>query len=118
MKMNYYVVGTNDMEAAATFYDALFEGTEVTQLRPSDRMIYWLGADFAFAVARPFDGEPATRGNGTMVGFDVGSDTEVARFHARAIALGGTCAGEPSQKGPRFSGYIRDLDGNKICLSD
>jgi predicted enzyme related to lactoylglutathione lyase len=26
MKMNYFVVGTNDMEAAAAFYDALFEG--------------------------------------------------------------------------------------------
>jgi predicted enzyme related to lactoylglutathione lyase len=63
MRMNYFVVGTNDMEAAAAFYDALFEGAEVKQLRPSDRMIYWLGADFAFAVARPFDGNPATRGN-------------------------------------------------------
>jgi catechol 2,3-dioxygenase-like lactoylglutathione lyase family enzyme len=118
MKMNYHVVGTNDIDAAAAFYDRLFEGAEVTQLRPSDRMIYWLGADFAFAVARPFDGQPATRGNGTMVGFSVGSEAEVNRLHALALALGGTCEGNPCRKGPRFSGYVRDLDGNKICLSD
>jgi len=116
MKMNYFVVGTNNLEAAIEFYDSIFEGTGVNRVPSTERMTYWLGEDFAFAVAIPFDEEPATNGNGTMVGFGVGSTDEVIRIHKKAIELGGTCEGEPKQKGPRFSGYVRDLDQNKICF--
>lgn len=118
MKMNYFVVGTNDMQAAQAFYDQLFAQSGLPRMSPSDRMTYWLGEGFAFAVALPFDTKPATNGNGTMVGFCVGSDQEVKRLHRLAIDLGGTCEGAPNQRGPRFSAYVRDLDGNKLCLSD
>lgn len=117
MKMNYFVVGTNDMGAAKSFYDALFAQSGLQTMSPSDRMTYWLGEDFAFAAAIPFDTKPATNGNGTMVGFAVGTPEEVKRMHALAIELGGTCEGAPSQRGPKFSAYVRDLDGNKLCLS-
>jgi predicted lactoylglutathione lyase len=118
MKMNYFVVGTNDLAAAKTFYDALFAQSGLESMSPSDRMTYWLGDDFAFAAAIPFDAKPATYGNGTMVGFCVGGKEDVRRMYALAIELGGTCEGAPDQRGPRFSAYVRDLDGNKICLSD
>ncbi len=118
MKMNYFVVGTNRMDAAKAFYSALFEQSPLQCVSPTDRMTYWMGDDFAFAIAKPFDGQPASNGNGTMVGFSVGGQDEVKRLHALAINLGGSCEGEPNQKGPKFSGYVRDLDGNKICLSD
>lgn len=118
MKMNYYVVGTNDMDASKVFYDGLFEQAGLQGMSPTERMTYWLGEDFAFATAIPFDTKPATIGNGTMVGFSVGSEDEVKRLHALALKLGGTCEGAPNQRGPKFSAYIRDLDGNKICLSD
>ncbi len=118
MKMNYFVVGTNDMNASCKFYDAVFEQSGVTRVTPSDRMTYWLGEDFAFAAAIPFDEQPATNGNGTMVGFSVGSIEEVKRLHQLVIDLGGRCEGEPNQRGPRFSAYVRDLDGNKLCFSN
>ncbi len=118
MKMNYFVVGTNDMHASTKFYDALFYGLGLHRVAPSDRMTYWLGEDFAFATARPFDEQPATTGNGMMVGFSVGSSDEVKRLHHLAIDLVGTCEGAPDQRGPKFSAYVRDLDGNKLCLSD
>ena len=118
MKMNYFVVGTNDMNASTTFYDALFEQSGLNRLAASDRMTYWLGEDFAFATAIPFDGQPASNGNGTMVGFNVGSIEEVRRLHKLAIDLGGRCEGAPGQRGPRYSAYARDLDGNKLCFSD
>jgi len=119
MKMNYFVVGTNNMEAAASFYDSLFTQTEFNQVLATDRMTFWQGKDedSAFAVAIPFDEEPATNGNGVMLGFSVGSKDEVRRLHKKAIDLGGTCEGEPNQRGPRFSAYIRDLDKNKVCFS-
>jgi len=118
MKMNYFVVGTNDMHASQAFYDAFFEGTGLQIMSPSDRMTYWLGEGFAFAVAIPFDEMPATNGNGTMVGFCVGVREDVERMHSLALELGGTCEGAPNQRGPKFSAYVRDLDGNKLCLSD
>lgn len=118
MKMNYFVVGTNDMKASTKFYDSLFKESELNQVSASERMTYWLGDDFAFAVAKPFDGEQASNGNGTMVGFNVGSVEEVKRLHKKAIDLGGANEGDPGQRGPRFSAYIRDLDENKICFSD
>lgn len=118
MKMNYFVVGTNDMAAARGFYDGLFASAGIEGVPVSDRMTYWLGADFAFAAAIPFDEQPASIGNGTMVGFCVGDSGDVTRLHARALELGGTCEGAPGQRGPKFSAYLRDLDGNKLCLSD
>jgi len=61
-------------------------------------MTYWLGEDFAFAVALPFDENPATNGNGTMIGFSVGTSEDVIMLHKKAIELGGTCEGEPNQR--------------------
>ena len=118
MQMNYFVVGTNDKTASKRFYDALFAQEGLDSVTPNDRMTYWLGKDFAFATAEPFDGNPATCGNGTMVGFSFGTNEAVRALHALALELGGTCEGPPGQRGPRFSCYVRDLDGNKLCFSD
>ncbi len=118
MKMNYFVVGTNDMDASKAFYDALFEHSGLQCFSPSDRMTYWMGEDFAFATAIPFDTRPASNGNGTMVGFCVGQQDDVERMHGVALKNGGTCEGRPNQRGPKFSAYVRDLDGNKLCFSD
>lgn len=118
MKMNYFVFGTNDMRASKAFYDRLFAGAGLQTMQPSDRMTYWLGEGFAFAIATPFDEAPATNGNGTMVGFSVGAKEDVEKMHDLALELGGTCEGAPGQRGPKFSAYVRDLDGNKLCLSD
>lgn len=116
MKMNYYVVGTNDKKAATSFYDALFEESDFDQLLSNERMTYWQSKDFTFAVALPFDEQAATNGNGTMVGFNVVSADEVKRLHQKVIDLGGKSEGEPNQRGPFYSAYARDLDKNKISF--
>ena len=116
MKMSYTVLGTNDMEAAVSFYDSLFENTDLNHVFATERMTFWQCETFAFAIAIPFDEEPATNGNGTMIGFDVGSSDEVTRLYNKAIELGGVCEGETGQRGPRFSAYVRDLDRNKLCF--
>jgi len=117
MQLNYVVVGTNHMPAATQFYDRLFTQADLNRVSPTVRMTYWLGPDFAFAAAIPFDENPATHDNGTMIGFGVGSAQEVKRLHTLAIELGGACEGEPKQRGPRFSASVRDLDRNKMCFS-
>lgn len=117
MKMNYFVVGTNDKDAATQFYDAFFAEFGVPQVMSNHRMTYWQNESFAFAVAIPFDENPASNGNGTMVGFALGSVEAVKRLHEKVIEWGGSCAGEPGQRGPVFSAYVRDLDNNKLCFS-
>ena len=116
MKASYIVLGTNDMAAAVAFYDDLFADTALNQVHADHRMTYWQCDALAFALALPFDGEPATNGNGTMIGLDAGSNDEVEQLYVKALELGGTSEGEPSQRGPYYSCYVRDLDRNKLCL--
>jgi catechol 2,3-dioxygenase-like lactoylglutathione lyase family enzyme len=117
VQMNYFVAGTNNMAAAIAFYDQIFSHFGVAQAARTERMTYWLGDGFAFAVAEPFDGEPASHGNGTMIGFNVGAPDQVDAIHRKAVELGGIDAGQPGQRGPFYSAYVRDLDNNKICFS-
>lgn len=116
MKMNYFVLGTNNMQAAVKFYDSLFNSGEMAKIHNEGRMTLWAGADFMFALAEPFDGNKATVGNGTMVGFNVSSDEEVVRLYDKALSLGARDEGKPGIRSGYFSAYIRDFDHNKICL--
>ncbi len=72
-----------------------------------------------FAIVAPFNGEPATAGNGTMAGFAVESHAAVDAFHAKALELGGSDDGAPGPRGPAeskaYMAYVRDPEGNKLC---
>jgi predicted lactoylglutathione lyase len=72
-------------------------------------------------VTRPWDGQPATVGNGTMVALLADAPATVDAVHAKALALGGADEGTPGERGAGFyAGYFRDLDGNKLnvfCLT-
>ena len=83
MKLDYCVLGTNDMEESIKFYDSLFEQTELNKVLSTERMTFWQCEDFTFAIAKPFNGEPASNGNGTMIGLNVGSIEELKGFIVR-----------------------------------
>ena len=72
-----------------------------------------------FGVLAPADGREATVGNGSMIGFLLGSRAAVRELHAKALELGGRCEGAPGPRGPEetqaYFAYFRDLDGNKLC---
>lgn len=116
MKMNYFVFGTNNMPAAIRFYDSLFEQSDISRVDGEGRMTLWTGDAFMFAVAEPFNGESASVSNGTMLGINVPSPTAVAMMHEKVLDLGGADEGEPLVRSGRYSAYVRDLDGNKICF--
>ena len=116
MQMNYFVLGTNNLDTAIPFYDGLFEGSEINRVFSNERMTFWQGAGFTFALASPFNQAPATNGNGTMVGFKVETIERVQKLHQKVIEMGGTCEGEPGLRGPMYSAYVRDVDLNKLSF--
>ena len=117
-EVSYATVGSNRLEEAKSFYDALLEtiGMQTLFEHPSGGRIYGNGGSLNFGVLGTFDGEPATVGNGSMTGFKLDSPEEVAAFHAKGLELGAASDGEPGERAPGMSfAYLRDLDGNKLC---
>ena len=113
----YATLGTNDKARAAAFYDALLGEIGAKRLWEFDRGIVWSVAPGqpCLGVLTPFDGKPATVGNGVMVALAVDSRAKVDSLHKKALALGGTDEGAPGPRGESFyAGYFRDLDGNKL----
>ena len=69
----------------------------------------------AVSIAKPYDGKPATVGNGVMVALAMDSPEKVDAVYAKALELGGTDEGAPGPRSEQFyAGYFRDLDGNKL----
>jgi predicted lactoylglutathione lyase len=119
--IGYVVLGTNDLPRAAAFYDALLGEIGVTrQMDFGERGFAW-GASMdavMLCVMTPFDGGPASVGNGTMTAIGVDSQDAVDRIHAKALELGGQDEGAPGLRAEGgdgfYAGYFRDLDGHKL----
>jgi catechol 2,3-dioxygenase-like lactoylglutathione lyase family enzyme len=118
----YTTIGTNDLDRAVAFYDALLAGIGAKQLFGMDRIKFYGTSTRApmLAVCIPYDEKPHVAGNGQMVAIPGGSREAVDELHAKALALGATDEGAPGERIPGvfYGGYVRDLDGNKLCFMD
>ena len=109
--------GTRDLERAGAFYDAVLGAAGHARTGTTERAIYYgaQGHGGGFAVTLPFDGNPASNGNGTMVTVGVADRAAVDGMHAAALAQGGMCEGAPGERGNGYYvAYWRDPDGNKM----
>jgi len=117
--LSYASVGSNRLDEAKAFYDALLGSAGITPLfeHPSGGRIYGKDGRVTFGVVAPFDGAPATAGNGSMLAFHFTTPDELTAFHNRALGLGAKDEGAPGFRGgsPLFMSYFRDLDGNELC---
>ncbi len=115
--IGYVTLGTRDLKRAAGFYDAIAQELGVGRMMENDTFIAWgkPGGGAGLGITKPFDGKPATVGNGVMVAFEAKDKAQVDRLHQLALSLGGTDEGAPGPRGEGFyAGYFRDLDGNKL----
>ena len=121
--IGYVTVGTNDLEKAAKFYDAIAAEMGVGRMMEFETFIAWgeMGGAPGIAATKPFNGEEASVGNGTMVAFEVKSRDQVHKLHEIALAHGGTDEGAPGPRGEPdengmvfYASYFRDPDGNKL----
>jgi catechol 2,3-dioxygenase-like lactoylglutathione lyase family enzyme len=122
--LGYVTLGTNDLDRALAFYDVLLGelgATRKMEFEETGFTLYGTGG-FApgIAITRPYDGGPASAGNGNMAAIAADSRGTVDRLYAKAMELGAACEGPPGLRtpdGPRafYGAYFRDLDGNKLC---
>ena len=115
--IGYVTLGTNNREMGAKFYDAIFAEFGAGRMMDNDQFIAWgvPGGGAGLGLTKPFDGNPATVGNGVMVALEAKDEAQVQRIYDIAMANGGTCEGPPGPRGEGFyAGYFRDPDGNKL----
>jgi catechol 2,3-dioxygenase-like lactoylglutathione lyase family enzyme len=124
---SHITLGVSDLKRAGAFYDALLLPLGYTRRPvmadggPASLCWHQLGVLLPrFYAYLPYDRQPCSAGNRTMVAFLAPSPEAVDEGHAGGIAAGGTDDGTP---GPRphyspgyYGAYLRDPDGNKVHL--
>jgi len=123
--LNHVMVGTNDIERAQGFYDAVLgtlgAGAPLRNVADTGHVrLFYRHDGSLFGVTQPINGEAATPANGGTVGFRCSSPEQVKLFHDTAVAHGGTSIEEApglrdGSLGPMHLAYVRDPDGNKLC---
>ena len=123
--IGYVTLGTNDLEKATAFYDKIAEVMGVPRMFEEESFIAWgkMDGPAGLALTKPFDGNPASVGNGTMVALQAESPAQVKAIYQTAMDNGGTDEGKPGFRPPDgfYAAYFRDLDGNKLnafCFAD
>jgi catechol 2,3-dioxygenase-like lactoylglutathione lyase family enzyme len=108
----------------AQFYDAVLGTLGIAPVWPTTTAcataISTAARRAAFGITTPLNGEPATHGNGSTVGFVLASPEQADAWHAAGVANGGTTCEDPpgwrdGAVGRLYLAYLRDPDGNKIC---
>jgi len=118
--IGYVTLGTNDIETARSFYDALLGEIGAKRIVDDGHITLW-GTHprrGLLGVIKPYNGEAASIGNGSMAAISVDSVETVGRLHAKALALGGSDEGAPGPRGKRKTefAYCRDLEGHKLAF--
>ena len=117
---SHVMVGTNDVNKAKSFYDALLGTLGVAPGFVDRHRVFYMSPTGVFAVSEPINGEPATCANGGTIGFRCESPEQVKAFHDTGVANGAKSIEDPpglreSNLGPMHLAYIRDPDGNTLC---
>jgi len=118
---SHVMVGVKDLDASKKFYDAVLGTLGIAPGVANNNRYFYRSPTGSFGITTPINGEPATVGNGSTIGFAAQSIEQAEAFHAEGVANGGvTCEDPPgfrsSPAGQLFLAYLRDPDGHKICV--
>lgn len=118
---SHVMLGADDIDASKAFYDATIGalGGKPGMVDPKGRVIYMNNGGL-FLLTKPIDGQPASCGNGSTIGFAATSPDQADAWHAAGLAHGGTAIEDPpgvrEGAGMRlYLAYLRDPAGNKVC---
>lgn len=119
---SHIMLGASDLEQSKRFYDALLGALGIAPGVANKHRYFYRSPTGTFAISTPINGESACHGNGSTTGFVAASPEQAQAAHAAGLAAGGTTCEDPpgwresSPGGALYLAYLRDPDGNKLCL--
>ena len=121
---SHVMIGSSDIEASKVFYDAVMHELGAkngvrNKLKGITRYMYFHKKNI-FIITEPLNGEAATPGNGSTLGFQADSIDVVDAWHNTGLQNGGTSIEDPPGLRTRgqfsfYLAYLLDPSGNKIC---
>ncbi|HVI87138.1 MAG TPA: VOC family protein [Dongiaceae bacterium] len=123
--LSHVYIGVNDFDRAYRFYTAVTAelGLVLRFAQPEKSWAGWQKPGQSrplLLVGRPFDGTPASPGNGQMTALTAPDRVAVDRAYQAALAAGGSDEGAPGLRphyhANYYGAYFRDPEGNKLCV--
>lgn len=117
---SHVMIGTNNLDKSKAFYDAVLGALGVPEGFVDRHRVFWRTPTGVFSVSLPIDGQAATVGNGSTIGFACQTTEQADAWHAAGLAHGGSACEDPPgvRTGPAgrlYLAYLRDPDGHKVC---
>ena len=118
---SFITIGTNNLKKSGYFYSKVLKILKIKRVLIHDRYYGYAKLKspkkIELYLIKPHNKKKASFGNGTMITFKANSKKSVEDFYKIGIKLGAKDEGAPGPRhGQDYYAYIRDLDGNKICV--
>lgn len=116
--LSHVSLGSNDFDRAVVFYDRVLATLGCRRVVEHPGAVAY-GREYPeFWIQRPYNGAPASVGNGTHIGFFAPDRDAVDAFYQAAVAAGARPDGAPGPReeygAPYYGCFVRDLDGHKV----
>ncbi len=117
----FVTIGTNNLKKSSMLYDKILKPLKIKKVLKHNRYYGYARENslhkIEFYLIKPYNKKKASFGNGTMITFNANSKKAVDDFYKIGISLGANDEGSPGPRhGKDYYAYIRDFDGNKICV--
>ena len=118
---SFVTIGSNNLEKSSTFYSKILKPLKIKRALKHHRYYGYSKIispkKIEFYIIKPHNKKKATFGNGIMITFQASTKKAVDDFYKIGIKLGAKDEGAPGPRhGKDYYAYLRDLDGNKICV--
>ena len=119
---SHLTVGSNDIARSKAFYDGVTQPLGLVCQTESPGGIGYSrqGGRPQLWIVLPLDKNAATVGNGITIGLEADTRPAVDAAYAAAMANGGKDEGTPGLRphyhANYYAAYVRDPDGNKVCV--
>ena len=118
---SFITIGTNNLNKSGNFYTKVLKPLNIKKVLIHERYYGYAKIKspkkIELYLIKPHNRKRATFGNGMMITFSANSKKAVEDFYKIGINLGAKDEGAPGPRhGKDYYAYIRDPDGNKICV--
>ena len=117
----FITIGTNNLRKSSDFYNKILKPLKIKKVLTHHRYFGYAKKKstkkIELYIIKPHNNKKATIGNGTMITFKANTKKIVDEVYKIGIRLGAKDEGTPGPRhGKDYYAYLRDLDGNKICI--